>query len=502
MALFEILCGVVAVVLAFYYYLTSNFDFWKSRGIRGPQPIPIFGNVKDVMLAKKFIGDYTLELYNNYKDESMIGIFTRGKPILVLKDLDLIKDVLIKDFSNFTERDFANIHEKAEPLSQHLVALETKRWRLLRAKLSPVFTSGKLKEMVSLISECADKLDGYIEKLASKSDSIECRELTAKYTTDVIGTCAFGIEMNALSDEDSEFRKMGREIFTPRWYKSVKNILREATPWLYNTLGYILPQTKATKFFIRLTMDNINYREKNNIFRHDFIDTLRELKKHPETVGNIELTDGLLASQAFVFFLAGFETSSTTMSNALYELALNFQIQDKLREEINQQYAKHGNNLIYENIKDMTYLDKIFKETLRKYPPATLLRRKSTSNYTFKDTKLSISKDQVLFIPIYAIQRDPSIYPEPEVFDPERFSEEVVKTRHPMSYFPFGDGPRNCIGARFAIYQTKIGLIKILRKYKVETCEKTPIPYINNPKAFLLAPTGGMHLRLTKIDQD
>lgn len=85
-------------------------------------------------------------------------------------------------------------------------------------------------------------------------------------------------------------------------------------------------------------------------------------------------------------------------------------------------------------------------ETLRKYPPATLLRRKSESNYTFKGTDLSIPKNHILWIPIYAIQRDPSIYPEPEVFDPERFSEEAVKSRHGMSYFPFGDGPRNCIG--------------------------------------------------------
>jgi len=113
MALFEIFCGVVAAILAFCYYLTSNFDYWKSRGIRGPQPIPIFGNMKDVMLSKKFIGNFTLELYNNYKDESMIGIFIKRKPVLFLKDLDLIKDVLIKDFSNFSERELsANIHEK------------------------------------------------------------------------------------------------------------------------------------------------------------------------------------------------------------------------------------------------------------------------------------------------------------------------------------------------------------------------------------------------------
>lgn len=141
--------------------------------------------------------------------------------------------------------------------------------------------------MFSLMTECADKLDGYIEELVSKNESIECRELTAKYTTDVIGTCAFGIEMNAMSDEDSEFRKMGREIFTPRWYKLLKRIMREATPWLYNILGYILPQTETTKFFIRITMDNINYREKNNIFRHDFIDILRELRKHSEAMENI-----------------------------------------------------------------------------------------------------------------------------------------------------------------------------------------------------------------------
>jgi len=72
----------------------------------------------------------------------------------------------------------------------------------------------------------------------------------------------------------------------------------------------------------------------------------------------------LLASQAFVFFAAGFETSSTTMSHALYELALNHTIQDKLREEINEEYKKHGSNLTYEDVKNMSYLDKVFKGTL------------------------------------------------------------------------------------------------------------------------------------------
>lgn len=74
-----------------------------------------------------------------------------------------------------------------------------------------------------------------------------------------------------------------------------------------------------------------------------------------------DVTDTLLTAQAFVFFIAGFETSSTTMSHTLYELAINQQIQDKLREEINQEYASHGNNLTYDNVKKMNYLDKVFK---------------------------------------------------------------------------------------------------------------------------------------------
>lgn len=106
MGLFEILCGIAAAILALYYYLTSTFDFWKVRGVRGPQPIPGLGNFKDVMLNKTSAGDFLTEIYNAYKDERIIGIFIRKSPVLVAKDPDLIKDVLIKDFSAFDDRGF------------------------------------------------------------------------------------------------------------------------------------------------------------------------------------------------------------------------------------------------------------------------------------------------------------------------------------------------------------------------------------------------------------
>lgn len=495
----EILSGFAVVVLLFYYYLTSTFDFWKARGIAGPRPIPIFGNMKEVLLGTKYLGDYAKEVYDKYKSERLIGIFARRTPRTILVDPELIKDVLIKDFSKFADRGL-HVHEKTEPLSVHLFNLEPRRWRPLRTKLSPVFTSGKLREMFKLILECSKHFETYMESVVAKGP-IECRELTAKYTTDVIGSCAFGLEMNSMSEKEGEFRKMGRKIFTPTLTAMLRLRIREAMPWLYDLLGYVLPERELSKFFTRVVKDTMQYRRENNIVRHDFIDILLDIANQPEKLAGIEITDYLLTAQAFVFFAAGFETSSTTISNALYELALNVDIQDKLRQEIDAEYAKNNEDLRYEHIKEMTYLDQVFRETLRKYPPVSVLLRKATSRYTFQGTKVTVEKGHVVWIPVYAIQRDPDIYPDPDAFKPERFSEEIAATRHQMYFLPFGDGPRNCIGARFGVYQTKIGLIKILRNYKVETCEKTMIPYVNNPRTFLLAPKDGIVLKFVKIDR-
>lgn len=88
----------------------------------------------------------------------------------------------------------------------------------------------------------------------------------------------------------------------------------------------------------------------------------------------------------------------------------------------------------------------LISETLRKYPPATFLVRRADANYTFSNMNVTIRKDIRVMIPVMAIQRDPAIYGDPERFDPERFSDEEVTKRHPMSFLAFGDGPRNCIG--------------------------------------------------------
>ncbi|XP_015434757.1 PREDICTED: probable cytochrome P450 6a14 [Dufourea novaeangliae] len=493
------LCGVSVILFLLYYYLTSNFNYWKNRGVSGPRPVPIFGNLRQMIMKNLFLGEILKQMYNEYKHEPAFGIFVRRAPILIVNDLDLIKDILIKDFSLFADRGI-QLYPKVEPLCEHLFNLEEERWRLLRTRLSPVFTSGKIKEMFPLVAECGQHLEKYLEKLVSKGDPVECREIAAKYTTDVIGSCAFGIDTNSFSDEDSEFRSMGRQVFLPTTKSFIKDLCKSFFPSLYKIVGRPLQKLHVTNFFTNVVVDTMNYREQNSIIRPDFINMLMKLKKDPRNLKSIELTDELLTAQAFVFFVAGFETSSSTISHSLYELALNTDIQDKLRKEIRENFAQHGETLTYERVKQMKYLDSVFRETLRKYPLLPILMRKVCTNYTFKGTNITIPKNTNIWIPVYGIHRDPDIYPNPEVFDPERFVEDAVSARHPMSYLPFGDGPRNCIGARFGDYQTKVGLITILRKHRVDVCEKTRIPYVPDSQSFVLTLKGGVVLKITKVE--
>lgn len=100
----EIFSGIVVALIALYYYLTVNNNFWKNRGIAGPEPVLGFGNMKKVLLGKESMSQFLTKIYHEYKNEPIIGIFTTRTPQLIIKDPDLIKTILIKDFSKIMNR--------------------------------------------------------------------------------------------------------------------------------------------------------------------------------------------------------------------------------------------------------------------------------------------------------------------------------------------------------------------------------------------------------------
>ncbi|XP_020296486.1 probable cytochrome P450 6a13 [Pseudomyrmex gracilis] len=184
--------------------------------------------------------------------------------------------------------------------------------------------------------------------------------------------------------------------------------------------------------------------------------------------------------------------SSTTATYCLYELAINQDVQNKLRQEIDEVLKKHG-KVTYNAVNDMTYLHKVVSETLRKYPPLPMLNCIYTKALDLPTTNIHIPEGTSVTISVLGIQRDPAIYPDPDKFDPERFDADQIAARHPYAYLPFGEGPRVCIGTRFGYMQTKVGIFNILAKFKVTLHPQTPVPLIIDEAPVILSPKGGVH---------
>lgn len=502
--------AIVAVVIYFKYYA---FKFWENRYVPFKDPVIPTGNITSALIGRKTLGKVVEELYKEFKEKKYMhaGIYFLNSPIYMPLDPDIIKNILMKDFSSFVDRG-VYYNETNEPLSAHLFAIEGAKWRSLRNKLSPTFTSGKMKMMFQTLVDCSDGLKDLCEEVVAKDAEVDIKDVFARFTTDIIGSCAFGLECNSLKNPDAEFRKMGRRIFEQTTWEAVKTFIGLSFPALAATLNLRLFDENASNFFMKAVKDTVDFRESKNIKRNDFLQLLIQLKNGrtddgesnnglPEnkSVGT-SITFNEAAAQAFVFFLAGFETSSTTGTFCLYELATNKAIQDKLRAEVQTVLKEYNGKLTYEAIMKMTYMDKVIQEALRKYPPVPFLVRKCTAEkYKIPNSKLVLEKGQLIFIPAFGLHMDPEYYPDPEKFDPERFSDENKSKRHPCVHLPFGEGPRICIGLRFGMMQTKVGLAVLLSRYQVSLNEKTKLPIVFDPKSIILTALGGIWLNVKKI---
>ncbi|GFG30581.1 hypothetical protein Cfor_10498 [Coptotermes formosanus] len=483
----------IAAILAYviYWYSTCTFNYWKDKGIPYLKPAPGFGNTRRMFFKISFAEQFKI-FYDSFDGKPFCGVFQFRSPILVVRDPNIIKLVMVKDFAYFQDRR-VSFNEKKEPLSAHLLNMQGNQWRRLRAKLTPTFTVGKMKMMFSLMNECAEELRNYLEGPASRNEDLEVKEIMAKFTTDIIGSCVFGLKCNSLKDPNSEFRTMGRKVVEP----SLNGVIRLLLGILVPQLGIRILPWEVTQFFISAVSDTIKYREQHNIVRNDFMQQLIQLKNEGKVQNDDDEVDKL-ASQAFIFFLAGFETSSTTLSFCLYELAVNPSIQTKLREEIDVTLEKFGGQITYDAVQGMRYLSQVIDETLRKHPPASNINRVVTQPYTIPNTTAELDKGVRVVIPVYAIHHDPRYYPEPDRFDPERFSDEAKSLRPHFTYLPFGEGPRNCIGMRFGLLQTKVGLALLLSNFEFSVCEKTKQPLELNPKSFIISAKGGIWLKISK----
>nr|WNK22289.1 cytochrome P450 [Athetis lepigone] len=523
-----LLIWVAVLIAVLVLYLRQIYSKFHRYGVKHFRPVPLLGNMARVLFRYNHFIDDVLDLYRSFPEERFVGRFEFINELVVVRDIELVKKITVKDFEHFL--DHRSIFSTSDSFfSRNLFSLKGQEWKDMRSTLSPAFTSSKIRVMVPFMVEVGDQMMSSLSKKIKESKSgyidIECKDLTTRYANDVIASCAFGLKVDSHNDVDNEFYAMGKLSSTFKFRQMLMFFIISNAPKLAKVLKLDFLSNMSKQFFRKLVMETMENRELKNIIRPDMIHLLMEAKKgklthddsktndeaagfatvEESSIGQKEInrvwTDDDLIAQAVLFFIAGFETVSSGMSFLLYELALNPDVQDRLAKEIKENDVKNGGKFDFNSIQNMQYLDMVVSELLRMWPPGIALDRICTKDYNLGKPNDKAEKDFIvrkgtgLWIPTIGFHRDPQFFPNPDKFDPERFSEENKHNISSFAYMPFGVGPRNCIGSRFALCEMKVMAYQILLHMEVSPCERTTIPAKLDKETFNIRLEGGHWLR-------
>jgi len=496
------LVSTSVTVLLLYYFSTSTYDKWQKAKVPHMKPVPLFGNLVKSLLGLENHAVAYDRIYKQFPNEKICGFYQMRTPYLMILDPELINSMLIKDFANFTDHGFY-MDPSINLMSNSLFFMNGQRWKIMRQKLSPGFTSGKLKLMYDQVKACSEELLNYISKKSNMTDEIEIHDLLGKYVTDVIGTCGFGLKLGSMTDEDSEFRKYGRQLLKTTYRQLIVTMLGLISPKIPNMLQIQQFLPEVIEFFNSTFKEVITYREINDVNRNDVAQTLMQARKelvlNNDSFPEEKFTEMDIIANAILLFVAGAEPVSDTLAFCFYELALNKPIQDKLRQHIFETREKHGGEFNHNYLANLHYADMVLLETMRKHSGVIVLFREATKAYQVPDQSLVIEKGQKIIIPIYSFHHDSKYYPNPDVFDPERFSPEEKSKRPNGTELFFGDGPRFCIGKRLAELELKLGLSEIISNFEILPCSKTENPIQILAKGMAVKPKNGIWLTLKPI---
>ncbi|XP_060522638.1 cytochrome P450 9e2-like [Cylas formicarius] len=523
-----ILLVVLTAVVAVWQFYVKPLKYWSDRGVKQTNPWIFFGDLVSTSFRTISFAEWGDYVYKMYPDARYVGCYQFNKPTLVIRDPELLKQIMVKDFDSFMDHQ-PLFSDQSDPLwSKNLFALRGQKWKNMRNILSASFTSSKMKYMFSLMLDAVDDFTNHFVEKNEDFIEVEMKDVFTRLANDVIATTAFGIKVDSLTNPQNEFYLHGKEATDLTGIIiNLKFLGYLLVPWFFEAFKIPFFNRKIRNFYNTIVGDTIKAREEQNIVRPDMINILLEARKglsnkymnrnatnmddySDELVEKlkskriVELTDQDITSQAMIFFLAGFDPLSTTMCFAFYELACNPDAQDKLRKEILEVLEHTNGKVTYENLVGMKYLDMVVSETLRKWSVSPLSDRVCTKPYVIEpvspeERPVHLNPGDLIMTASYSVQRDPKYFPDPEKFDPERFSDENKNNIVPYTYFPFGVGPRACIGSRFAILEVKAILFRLISKFEFIPTAKTQIPLVLCKKNFNLFAEGRFWMGLKRL---
>lgn len=488
--IFLITLSLLAIACALiYFYITEKYKFFESRGIAGPKPEFFFGNLREAFFKRRHFSSIINDFYEMFKDkEQIIGFYNITTPYYLLLDPEVVKQVLVKDFKHFRNNEFSTLSDKKKDpvMALNPFVMRDEEWKEKRTEVATGMTQNKLKAMFPLVLDVGKRFAEYIknELVHNPGKAFDSREICVRYTCDTVSSCIFGIDGGSFAKKESQIISMGNKMI-----RSISDAAKSFMP------KRLMPQD-VQDFFVYLMEEAIKYRLDNSIIRDDFLAHIINLKKKKL------MSETEMVAHGVTFFLDGFDTTSIGLAPIFYELGKNQRAQKKLRDELLAEFPS-DEDLTYEKLLDHPYLDNVIYESLRISPPITFANRECSENITIQTNKakVSIQKGDRLIVPIISIQQDSEYYHDPQDFIPERYDHGIKEYREKGLLFPFGEGPRECLGKRYALLQVKIAIYCIVTNFEISvnkelTAEKLEI----DPEELLMnVKKGGMWLNFKPL---
>jgi cytochrome P450 len=392
---------------------------------------------------------------------------------------DSIKQVLVDKFDQFSLT-------PARKRFQHLLGKglltndDTASWFHQRRLLQPAFHRARIAGFIDIMATEGETLTRQWEQKGTRT--IDAAEAMLDVTLRIVCLSLFGADVSedalhighlmdrAVSDKVQSRRRLWRP---PLWVPTPANL-----------------RFKRFRSHLRGVVQKLIDARRGQV--EDRGDLLSLLMNARDADTGERMPDKQVLDETLTFFLGGHETTSIALAWTLYLLAKNPAIQDRLRDEIRSTLA--GRPPAADDLPKLPFTDAVVKESMRLYPPAWIVSRVALADVAVDDT--IVKKGNLAFMSPYVTHRHPPLWDEPEVFRPERFEAEAVQKRPRFAYFPFGGGPRQCIGGTFAMAEAQTLLAVFVQKYRFGLTDATRPGLL---PGVTLRPHGGLPLRIEPV---
>jgi cytochrome P450 len=436
-----------------------------AKHVAGPVGLPFLGNTLEIgrdPLA------FLMRISRRYGD--VVRFALPGQTVLLLNHPDAIEEALKTQSDNLHKDDFTRRLSIA--VGQGLLTSEGAHWRRQRKLAQPAFHHHRVRAY-------ADVMVGHAERLAARFVDGEVRDVhddMMRLTLDIVAETLFGTDVGGAAEEIGA---------------ALETLLRR-----FAGFGTLVPPWLPTPGNRRMAralrkLDDIVYgiirQRRSGPDRGDLLSML--LAATTEEGGG--MSDVQLRDEVVTLLLAGHETTALALTFTFHLLARNPRVADALRAEVTRVLGDR--RATFADLPNLPYADAVVRETLRLYPPAWAIGREVTT--PCRVAGLDLEPPTQLWVAQWVVHRDPRYFPNPEAFEPERWEGELAKKLPRFAYFPFGGGPRVCIGNAFATMEAVLLLVTIFRE--VRLAAETPDPIAVAPSV-TLRPKGPVWMRVER----